>query len=65
MPPVCFQFGHSPSQLAKPFYRLVTKGEAYRRTSAEEDEAKQKEKQVKALEREARELGMQVVPIPA
>ena len=52
-------------KLAKLFYRLVTKGEAYRRSSTEAEEVKQKERQVKALERKARELGLQVVPMAA
>src|SRR5258708_3805890 len=50
-------------KLAKLFYRLITKGEAYRRGSTEAEEAKQRERQVKALERKARELGMQVMPV--
>ena len=50
-------------QLAKLFYRLITKGEAYRRESTEAEEAKQRERQLKALERKARELGMQVIPV--
>jgi len=50
-------------KLAKLFYRLITKGEAYRRESTEAEEVKHHERQVKALERKARELGMQVMPI--
>ena len=50
-------------KLAKLFYRLITKGEAYRRDSTEMEQAKHHERQVKALERKARELGMQVMPI--
>lgn len=50
------------AKLAKLFYRLITKGEAYRRESTEVEEAKQRERQLRALERKARELGMQVVP---
>jgi transposase len=50
-------------KLAKLFYRLITKGEAYRRESTEVEEAKQRERQVRALERKARELGMQVIPV--
>jgi len=42
---------------------LITKGEAYRRESTEVEEAKQRERQLKALERKARELGMQVMPV--
>jgi transposase len=49
-------------KLAKLFYRLITNGEAYRRESTQVEEAKQRERQVRALERKARELGMQVVP---
>ena len=49
-------------KLAKLFYRLITKGEAYRRESTEAEEAKQRERQFKALQRKARELGMQVIP---
>ena len=49
-------------KLAKLFYRLITKGEAYRRESTEAEEAKQRERQLRALERKARELGMQVLP---
>jgi transposase len=49
-------------KLAKLFYRLITKGEAYRRESTQDEEARQRERQVKALERKARELGMQVLP---
>jgi len=49
-------------KLAKLFYRLITKGEAYRRESTEAEEAKQRERQVRALERKAHDLGMQVVP---
>jgi transposase len=49
-------------KLAKLFYRLITKGEAYRRESTEAEEAKQRERQFKSLQRKARELGMQVVP---
>jgi transposase len=50
-------------KLAKLFYRLITKGEAYRRESTAVEEAKQHERQLRALERKARELGMQVVPV--
>ena len=50
-------------KLAKLFYRLITKGEAYRRESTEAEEAKHQERQLRALERKARELGMQVMPI--
>lgn len=50
-------------KLAKLFYRLITKGEAYRRESTAADEAKHRERQLKALERKARELGMQVIPV--
>jgi transposase len=50
------------SKLAKLFYRLITKGEAYRRDSTEAEEARQRERQLKALERKARELNMQVIP---
>ncbi len=49
-------------KLAKLFYRLITKGEAYRRESTAAEEAKQLERQLRALERKARELGMQVIP---
>jgi transposase len=49
-------------KLAKLFYRLITKGEAYRRESTAVDEARQRQRQLNALERKARELGMQVVP---
>lgn len=49
-------------KLAKLFYRLITKGEAYRRESTEAEEAKQRERQLNALARKARELGMQVIP---
>jgi transposase len=50
-------------KLAKLFYRLITKGEAYRRDSTEKEEAKQRERQIKALERKAQELGMKVMPV--
>ncbi len=50
-------------KLAKLFYRLITRGEAYRRESTAAEEVKQQERQVKALQRKARELGLQVVPI--
>jgi transposase len=50
-------------KLAKLFYRLITNGEAYRRESTEVEEARQRERQLKALERKARELNMQVMPI--
>ena len=50
-------------KLAKLFYRLITKGEAYRRESTEVEEARQRERQLKALERKARELNMQVIPV--
>jgi transposase len=50
-------------KLAKLFYRLITRGEAYRRDSTEAEEAKQRARQLQALERKARELGMQVVPV--
>lgn len=49
-------------KLAKLFYRLITKGEAYRRESTQAEEAKQRERQLKALDRKARDLGMQVIP---
>jgi transposase len=49
-------------KLAKLFYRLLTKGEAYRRESTEAEEARQRERQLQGLHRKARELGMQVVP---
>jgi transposase len=50
-------------KLAKLFYRLITTGEAYRRASTEAEEAKQRQRQLQALEHKARELGMQVVPV--
>lgn len=50
-------------KLAKLFYRLITKGEAYRRENTQVEEAKQRERQLRALERKARELGMQVLPV--
>jgi transposase len=50
-------------KLAKLFYRLITKGEAYRRESTAAEEEKQRERQLRALERKARELGMQVMPV--
>jgi transposase len=50
-------------KLAKLFYRLITKGEAYRRDSTEAEEARQRERQLKNLHRRACELGMQVMPI--
>jgi transposase len=50
-------------KLAKLFYRLITKGEAYRRESTEAEEATQRERELRALERKAHELGMQVVPV--
>jgi transposase len=50
------------NKLAKLFYRLITRGEAYRRESTEVEEARQRERQLRALDRKARELGMQVVP---
>lgn len=55
------------NKLAKLFYRLITKGEAYRRDSGEAEEIKQRERQLKALQRKAQELGMQVIPqgVPA
>jgi transposase len=49
-------------KLAKLFYRLITKGEAYRRESTAVDEARHRERQLKALARRARELGMQLLP---
>lgn len=49
-------------KLAKLFHRLITKGEAYRRESTEAEEAKQRERQLKALQRRARELNMHMVP---
>ena len=50
-------------KLAKLYYRLLTKGEAYRRESTAAEEVKQRQRQVKVLERKARELGMQVIPV--
>jgi transposase len=50
-------------KLAKLFYRLITKGEAYRRESTALEEEKQRERQLRSLQRKARELGMQVLPI--
>jgi transposase len=50
-------------KLAKLYYRLLTKGEAYRRESTAVEEAKQRKHQLKILERKARELGMQVIPV--
>ena len=53
-------------KLARLFYRLITKGEAYRRDSTELEEAKQRARQLQSLERKARELGMHVIPaVPA
>jgi len=53
-------------KLSKLFYRLITKGEAYHRESTAQEEAKQRERQLKALRRKAHELGMLVVaPTPA
>lgn len=49
-------------KLAKLFYRLITKGEAYRRESTAAEEEKHRERQLRALERKARELGMELVP---
>jgi transposase len=49
------------NKLAKLFYRLITRGEAYRRDSGEAEEIKQRERQLKALQRKAQELGMQVI----
>jgi transposase len=49
-------------KLAKLFDRLITTGEAYRRDSTAAEEAKQRERQLRALERKARELGKQLVP---
>ncbi len=49
-------------KLAKLFYRLVTRGEAYRRESVEADQARQRQRQVKALMRKAHELGMRLMP---
>lgn len=49
-------------KLAKLMYRLITKGEAYRRESTAAEEAKHRERQIRALERRARELGMQLQP---
>jgi hypothetical protein len=50
-------------KLAKLFYRLITKGEAYRRESTAAEEEKQRQRQLRALERKARELGRQVIPV--
>jgi hypothetical protein len=50
-------------KLAKLFYRLITQGEAYRRNRTEAEAAKQRERRPQALERKARELGMQVIPV--
>ena len=50
------------SKLAKLFYRLLTTGEAYRRESTQLEEERQRERQLKALARKARQLGMQVIP---
>jgi len=50
-------------KLAKLFYRLITKGEAYRRESTEAEEARQRERQLQALQRKAQALGMQVLPV--
>jgi transposase len=49
-------------KLAKLFYRLITRGEAYRRDSTALEEAKQRERQLRALQRKAHELGMQLLP---
>jgi transposase len=49
-------------KLAKLFYRLITQGEAYRRESTALEEAKQRERQLRALQRKAHELGMQLLP---
>lgn len=49
------------NKLAKLFYRLITRGEAYRRDAGEAEEIKQRERQLKALQRKAQELGMQVI----
>jgi len=48
--------------VAKLCDRLMTQGEAQRRERTEAAEAKQRERQVKALERQARALGLPVVP---
>ena len=55
------------NKLAKLFYRLITRGEAYRRDTGEAEEIKHRERQLKALQRKAQELGMQVIPqvVPA
>ena len=49
-------------KLAKLFYRLITKGEAYRRESTAQEEAKYRERQMRVLQHRAAELGMKVVP---
>ena len=55
------------NKLAKLFYRLITRGEAYRRDTAEAEEIKHRERLLKALQCKAQELGMQVIPqvVPA
>jgi hypothetical protein len=50
-------------KLAKLMYRLITKGEAYRRESTAAEEAKHRQRQLHALERRARELGMKLLPV--
>jgi transposase len=55
------------NKLAKLFYRLITRGEAYRRGNLAAEEIKQRERQLKALQRKAQEFGMQLIPqvVPA
>jgi hypothetical protein len=50
-------------KLAQLFDRLLTKGAADRRESPAAEEEKQREHQLRALERKARELGMPVIPV--
>jgi transposase len=53
------------SKLAKLFYRLITRGEAYRKESTAAEEERQRQRQLGALTRKAKELGMQVLPLAA
>ena len=50
-------------KLSKLFWHLMTSGEAYRRVDPAQEEARQRERRLKSLRRQAEELGMALSPL--
>ena len=50
-------------KLSKLFWHLMTSGEAYRRVDPAQEEARQRERRLKSLRRQAEGLGMAPSPL--